>query len=489
MKTLPSLRTIQGVGRQRRALRMTIVFHPDTTRIGQFVDLAVWSSDTVRPRLNCTVGRYTPDFSDGRPIDQPHVSRQALVVSGDRGALLLSAAAPGVVCRIGKDEADQLRLGDEQLAAGIPVRLGHGVVLFVRELDLPTAGHGLPEAAFPGCSVEAQRVRQQLAAAAATDMPVLILGESGVGKELIARAIHQHSVRHRRPMVAINMTVIPETLAPAQLFGTAKGAFTGAQASEGFFQQAHGGTLFLDEVGDTPVSIQVQLLRALQEREAPVVGGAPQAVDIRVVAATDGSVEEASGFRNALKQRLAGLTIRVPPLRARREDIGPQVLHMLGVASAAGDCPPLVEQLEDDRAAAWWGRIFFDFLSGDWPGNSRELDNAVRRALLLAGEPWHYESAAAGIGSTPEPVSDAELEATYERCGFEPSATRAVLGMSQGTVYRRLRAHPRCQIACDITDEQLAAAVAVVGKDPAAIARHLRVSLPGLLKRFPQLKD
>jgi transcriptional regulator of acetoin/glycerol metabolism len=366
MRTLPSLVTVESPDRNRRALRLSIVFHPDITRIGQYSDLAEWSHAASRPPVDLKIGRSAPIFSDGAALAEPHVSREALQVCTRGDGLQLAVPDPAVKCRIGQHEVDQIRLAEPDLRTGIPIRLGHGVVLYLREVELAPSRRGLPSEYFPGCSPEAERVRQLMAAAAACELPVLILGESGVGKELIASGIHEHSERRHSRMVAVNMSAISESLAPAELFGTAKGAFTGALSRQGYFQQADGSTLLLDEIGDTPTQIQVQLLRALQEREVQVVGGKTVAVDIRVIAATDGSVEEAAGFRNALRQRLAGLTINVPPLRERREDIGSQVLRMLEIAGAVEDLDTLAAELQDNETAAWWRgySLIFCWVSG-----------------------------------------------------------------------------------------------------------------------------
>ena len=157
------------------------------------------------------------------------------------------------------------------------------------------------------------KLRRDIAVVAATPLAVLILGESGVGKEWLARAVHACSGRSRQPMVAVNLAAVPVDLAAAELFGSVRGAFTGARDRPGAFQRAHGGTLFLDEIADAPVAVQVQLLRALEQGEIQVLGGDAARVDVRVIAATDQSVGEERGFRAALRHRLAGYTLYLPP--------------------------------------------------------------------------------------------------------------------------------------------------------------------------------
>ena len=214
--------------------------------------------------------------------------------------------------------------------------------------------------------------------AAASTIPVLILGESGAGKEVIARAIHGESERAHRPIVAVNCGAIPENLVESLLFGHEKGAFTGAHdRHKGKFQEANGGTLFLDEVGELPLDIQVKLLRALQESEVDPVGSKmPVRVDVRIVAATNKDLARlvAEGrFREDLYYRLNVFPIDAPPLRARKEDIPALVRHFVGRFNAEegkriiGAAPGTLALLQ-----AW-----------DWPGNVRQLENAIFRAMVL----------------------------------------------------------------------------------------------------------
>jgi DNA-binding NtrC family response regulator len=215
--------------------------------------------------------------------------------------------------------------------------------------------------------------------AAASTIPVLILGESGVGKEVIARAIHGESERAHRPIVAVNCGAIPENLVESILFGHEKGAFTGAHdRHKGKFQEADGGTLFLDEVGELPLDIQVKLLRALQEGEVDPVGSrTPVKVDVRIVAATNKDLARLVSegrFREDLYYRLNVFPIDAPPLRARKEDIPALVKHFVGRFNAEegkriiGAAPGTLALLQ----------------AFDWPGNVRQLENAVFRATVLA---------------------------------------------------------------------------------------------------------
>ncbi|MCB2191444.1 MAG: sigma-54 dependent transcriptional regulator [Deltaproteobacteria bacterium] len=216
---------------------------------------------------------------------------------------------------------------------------------------------------------------------AATRATVLLTGESGTGKELIARAIHARSPRAEEPFVAVNCMALTETLLESELFGHEKGAFTGATSRrKGRFEMAHGGTLFLDEVGEMSPSLQVKLLRVLQERTFERVGGTqPLSVDVRIVAATNRDLSkavEAGEFREDLFYRLNVVRIDVPPLSQRREDLPVLVAHFVKkYAAEVGRPAP-----EVDKQAM---ELIYNH---SWPGNVRELENAIERAVILAGE-------------------------------------------------------------------------------------------------------
>jgi transcriptional regulator with PAS, ATPase and Fis domain len=220
---------------------------------------------------------------------------------------------------------------------------------------------------------------EQAERAARSSISVLVLGETGVGKDVLANAIHRASPRSRGPFLGLNCSAISESMLEAELFGHEKGAFTGAvQARPGLFESASGGTVFLDEIGELPLATQVKLLRVLEDRRVMRVGGRKAIdVDVRFVAATNRDLESAcarGAFRSDLYYRLAGLTLTIPPLRERREEIAP-LARLFAERSArqldraTPTIPPVaVTQLE----------------SYPWPGNVRELRNAMERAVVLA---------------------------------------------------------------------------------------------------------
>lgn len=231
-----------------------------------------------------------------------------------------------------------------------------------------------------------QRVILRARRVALRSVPVLIEGETGTGKELLARAIHHASPRRERPFVAVNCGAIPSELVESELFGHEKGAFTGAAASrKGHFVEAERGTLFLDEVGELPKPVQVKLLRALQEGEILAVGSSrSRRVDVRVIAATNRSLlaeVTAGSFREDLFHRLAVAVLRLPALRERREDLAPLIDHVLVQVNSEGrEQPGFVEK----KLSAGARNLL---LGHPWPGNVRELQNTLRRAALWTPEP------------------------------------------------------------------------------------------------------
>lgn len=229
-----------------------------------------------------------------------------------------------------------------------------------------------------GRSRAMQEIFAVIARVAPTKATVLLAGESGVGKDLIARAIHYHSPRRDRPFVKINCTAIPENLMESELFGYEKGAFTGANVSKpGKFEQADTGTVMLDEIGDVPPSIQVKLLRVLQEREFERLGSnKTKHIDVRVIAATNVDLRaalEQGTFREDLYYRLNVVPLDIPPIRERKEDIPFLAEHL--VARLAQDLGSPVQSISEGAVAK--------LLEYHWPGNVRELENVLERSIVL----------------------------------------------------------------------------------------------------------
>ena len=259
-----------------------------------------------------------------------------------------------------------------------------------------------------GDSAPMRMVKSLGARAARSNIPVLITGESGVGKEVIARALHGASSRAGKPFVAVNCGALPANLIESILFGHEKGAFTGAvDKTLGKFREADGGTLFLDEIGELPLDMQVKLLRALQESEIDPVGAKrPVKVDVRIVSATNRDPEtqvKAGAFREDLFYRLNVFPIEAPSLRARREDIPALIDHFIARFNAE----------EGKRVAGAAPDTLALLTAFEWPGNVRQLENAVYRAIVLADGPWlqpHDFPAISGVAA-PMPEADAARDA------------------------------------------------------------------------------
>ncbi len=304
-----------------------------------------------------------------------------------------------------------------------------------------------------GTSPAASELHREISLVCATQVPLLILGETGVGKEQIASLIHRSSDRAKGPFVAINCAAIPDDLVEAELFGIGRGVATGVAARLGQFRRAMGGTLFLDEIGELSSDIQVKLLRALQEHEVQPLGEAPVAVDVRILAATNadlrGQIEE-GGFRADLYYRLAGAVIEIPPLRSRRDDLPALVEHF--VRRFAVEAKRRVRGVTVEAL-----RLLSAY---PWPGNVRELENEIRRLVLRCPDRQPLRAAAVGphirqaVADMPwdkqlDDIEELDLTRVEWRTirralakteGNQVQAAR-LLGISRFTLRRRIEQH------------------------------------------------
>jgi two-component system nitrogen regulation response regulator NtrX len=324
-----------------------------------------------------------------------------------------------------------------------------------------------------GESPALRRLRAEIAQAAPSNGRVLIFGENGTGKELVARAIHAQSHRAAAPFVEVNCAAIPEELIESELFGHTKGAFTGALAArKGKFELADGGTLFLDEIGDMSLKTQAKVLRALQEQRIEPVGGAGGVdVDVRVIAATNKDLEaeiRCGRFREDLYFRLNVIPFQVPPLRERREDVPLLTRHFLKLLSAEHGRRPREVSSE---ALAVLARL-------QWPGNVRELRNILERLVIMTpGEVIELHHLPASLAPGPpdlaaeakDPTAGALEDATllaareeferryilqrYRECGGNMSRTAEALGVERSNLYRKMKAYGLLPARRDLGDD------------------------------------
>jgi transcriptional regulator with GAF, ATPase, and Fis domain len=419
--------TLQGAGR-RRVRRLVLAFGA----VRGDLDAVVLDSQAV------ILGR---DPSATFSLDDDQVSRQhaRIAIDGGSGEAVLA----DLESRNGTF-VDGVRTKSATLHPGAIVRVGRTIFVY-SEADLGDPAWLRPEAApLFGPSLAMQRVRGEIERIAAEPVPVLVLGQTGVGKELVASELHVRSGR-KGAFVPVNCAAIPESVAEAEFFGHEPGAFTGAaQRREGLLVSAHGGTLFLDEVGDMPAAVQPKLLRALALGEVRPVGASrARKVDVRVVAATNRDLDAAErdgSFRSDLLSRLAGWTIRIPPLRERREDILP-------LASRYLDGRPGRPELSASAAEA--------LLLHDFPHNVRELEHLLGAALTRWSKsgpitrehlgdhiamPVRDRTSAVPLEATPPAhagrPSMEELCEALERCRGNLAKVAAMYGKDRHQVYR-----------------------------------------------------
>ncbi|MDY7231295.1 sigma-54 dependent transcriptional regulator [Hyalangium rubrum] len=514
---------------------LTIVSHPMSQRVGERLLLeAVFAGREV------AVSRIEPDFMRpdavlGSPLADPFVSRKPLVFSsGAGGGVRLVPGESGRVTLAGEPLLEPWEFSPEDLAVGIPLELAERVVVLLH-WAAPTASDAVDALGMVGTSVGLMHVRRHIEQVADLNVPVLIRGETGSGKELIARAIHQCGARRNKVFLSVNLGAIPKELAAAELFGASKGSYSGAvKDREGFFRAAHGGTLFLDEVGEAPPEVQVMLLRVLETGEMyPVGERSPVEVDVRLVAATDAHLEqqiEAGRFKAPLLHRLAGYEISVPPLRERREDIGLLFHHFareelasLGESWRLKPEDPSIEPWLPTSLAARLVRF-------TWPGNIRQLRNLTRQLIIgsrgqsrLRLDPRLEKELSAAMAprpgrpvalppvkavlepkpsveTTPTPapkaatprrkaseISEAELREAMRQSEWDLKAAADRLGIPRSSIYDLIEKMPTIRTAGDLSVEEITRCHRECGGDLEAMAQRLEVSRRALGRRIKEL--
>ena len=514
-----------------RVRLLTVLAHPDPRRVGERAALPVLDLGRA-----VELSRASPRFAplgaswDERPLDDAYLSRKPWTLRPDGEGLELIRGDSSITLRLdGQPLAERASVPADALDRGVTVELSGRVALLLHRL--PVAAFEAAEAAprpsaMVGASDGLMRVWSALSRVADLDVPVLVRGESGTGKELVARELHERSRRADGPFVAVDLGVLTPALAAAELFGHAKGAFTGAAAARrGFFRAAEGGTLFLDEVGEATPEVQAMLLRALETRQVVPVGShAPIAVDVRLVAATDSDLEarvRRGDFKEPLLHRLAAYVIEMPPLRERRDDLGRLLVHL-----ARPVLRELGEEAVLDRPATsgppWLPpELVARLARAPWTGNVRQLANVVRQLVIdsrggpvlrpgsrietLLDPPLPTPSSASALPSAepeastapthdrppfrrrPSDIDDDEVEAALRACDFELAATAQRLGIRRPSVYNLVRRHPRLRLVDDLPEDEIRAMLAACDGDVAEAARRLEVSWRALGRRVARL--
>jgi transcriptional regulator with AAA-type ATPase domain len=488
-------------------LALSIAWHPDASRIGeQFL----WAD----PAVTLELSRFLPLFrrpgadgdDGGLGLGYGGVSRTPLKITQDHeGIVIHPADGSRMALEInGADIDEPSFLSRQQIEDGVVLNLGRAVLVCLHWMHcLPKHN---PVDGWLGIGSAAIGTRDMIRQVAATDVAVLLLGETGTGKEVAARAIHGLSRRSGARMVSVNMAALNESLAAADLFGASRGAYTGAQAArEGLFAEAHGATLFLDEVGNTPATVQPMLLRVLETGDYRPLGAARDLQSTaRLIAATDQDLYGA-GFNQALLRRLESFTIHLPPLRARREDIGVLIAHLMATL-----------RREDGVEVQLPAALVAQCILYDWPGNVRQLTHAVKRLLLTRPgdalpdfhaivdarpvvRPSAARGAVAGAGASAQggaaPVrrrladlEEGEVLAAMEKSEWYIQGAAQALGISRPSMYKLLEAHPQIRSLDRISLEEIRQAVIDCGGDVEQCASRLKTPAEPLRRHLRLLK-
>ncbi len=520
-----------AVERDSRTLGLTILYHPRLDRVGERVLLRELSGQSL-----VFVSRIEPLFaspgkSEGEPLGDEHLSRKPIVLARttDGGVRFDTGESSTAVTLRGNRLQGSTNLTIEEINRGVVIELGHRVVVLLHWLssvDKPLRASDIDSASeFVGASDALNRVLSDIHNVADLVLPVLLRGETGSGKELVARAIHRTSPRREKPFVAVNLGAISPALAVAELFGAEKGSFTGSiKRQVGYFEQAHGGTLFLDEIGEAPVELQVALLRTLETGEIQTVGASQsRKIDVRVIAATDADLEdkvETGAFRAPLLNRLAAFEVWIAPLRERRDDIGRLLVRFLEEElREVGESSRLAPATS---AAKPWlpASIVARLADYDWPGNVRQLRNVVRQLVIAnrgkeraemipaverllvrqtstrknpvaaSESPAPAKTPAenpAAIRRKPADVTEGELREALRVSRWDLAAAAEKLGVSRASMYLLFERIPGFRTASDLDKEQIIRCHRELGGDRARMAERLEVSERALARRIREI--
>ena len=370
-----------AVATPRRELRLTVVFHPNQSRVGAYAILCTRKVNEPYSIPALTLGRHHPVFSDGEAISDGTVNRQAITLNDTPNGLDIGATKSESRVKIGPNRTSHACLSSNELTAGVAIQLGNAVVLLLREVTVFESSHtdAIAASLFPGCAPETVRLRHLIAAVAGTQRAVLLLGETGTGKRMAAKAIHAASTRRDQSLEVINVAGLDPTLAALELFGAYDEAGQ-KLVRKGVFHRADGGTLLLEQIDYASPIVQILLMQAVTGEIQPI-GGSMQQLDVRILSSSRIALSNNLQFNGALAHRLAGFELHLAPLRLRKEDIGPAFFKAAQHIETQHLNYPSKDIVHNSATARHWADVVFSLLSIPWPGNYRELDNYLFSAL------------------------------------------------------------------------------------------------------------
>lgn len=510
---------------QQQQLTLTIAFHPDTTQIGK--------QYRTNSRL-VEISRLSPLFSvnqthaEQSPLTDPYISRTPISLEKESKSnaesmwVLNKRGSTTNIASVTNPDIQSINMSESELKSGVAITLGGRIVLIVH-LTTPAPMHTEYDMGIIGVSDATRQARDLVTKVASLKMPVLIRGESGTGKELIAQAIHSCSPRKSAKLISINMGAISKELVNAELFGSVKGAFTGAVSRNGCFLEANNSTLFLDEIGEAPIEVQVALLRALETGVIQPVGSEQEIpLNVRIVASTDANLEALIGqesFRMPLLQRLSGLVIEMLPLRRRREDICCILRHfLLQSLKETGQLNKLLHC--EPNGLYFWAWFFAQCSTLEWPGNVRQLKNvATQLSVALMGfedvsrfnwqhfvetviEQSNVAQAARdnALNNMTEPsqtealpqrkpkqISDEEVLAALQKYQWQIKLAATALNISRTALYQKIDASEHLRRAADIPAGEIQTVYANCAGNLDKMIPTLKISKQALRRRLHEL--
>lgn len=542
--TLTMQETINQRGQAGEVATLTILYHSEVARIGEQAYLF-----DLNQHKTCYLARNRPEFTDleakqYRGLADPYISQsQPILLHTNEQGILTITPSTRLPCKINNQKISQpFTIHYRDLEPGLVITLANRVVLL---LELTRAQFGQLKTEknqynMIGISdgiIDLQRNIQKILKVTHLNPSILIQGETGTGKELVANAIHRaHKNRHTKPFIAVNMATINESLAEAQLFGATKGSYTGSISSQqGYFKMADGGTLFLDELGDTPLAIQPKLLRVLQEKEIMPLGAkSALPIDIQLICATDANLEalaEQGLFRPQLTQRVSEYTIQLPPLRARIADIGVLLIYFLQQELAVFKAELLLQQTQP----AWLtAAIVSELACYHWPGNIRQLRNVVRQLVIngydqptlqlpdsvqqllnrtvadpldsavkistgskTVASPSSSDLQSKTVSTPkqtnskkikPSEISNQQLSQALEDNGFDYKAAAQTLGISRSSLYYLIEQHPDFCLPNQLSKAMIIAAAKQCPPTMQQLALALKVNKRSLIRQLKSLE-